>query len=167
MGPDAATCVYRKLLEHTLAEASASGLPVELRYSGAHESEFRALVGADVALVEQGGGDLGERLARIGPPALIIGSDCPGLRADMLRDAADALASESAVIGRAIDGGYWLIGFNTAMPFLFDDMEWSTKDVFFETQRRFAAHGIRPALLPELGDIDTEADLADWPDFRS
>lgn len=165
MGAEVATAAYRKLLAHTLGQAKASGLPVEVRYSGASESEFRALIGKDVALMDQGEGDLGARLARVAAPALIIGSDCPGLSAALLREGAEALASESAVIGPASDGGYWLIGFNTPMPFLFSDMTWSTDSVLAETRSRLEAHGIRPALLPELGDIDTESDLAAWPDF--
>ncbi len=51
------------------------------------------------------------------------------------------------------------------MPFLFHDMEWSTDQVLSETLGRFALQGIAPAMLPELGDIDTPADLARHPRF--
>ena len=115
--------------------------------------------------VSQGDGDLGTKLARVGPPALVVGSDCPGLTAGMLAEAAEALAARDVAIGPASDGGYYLIGFNRDVSFLFDEMEWSTDRVFAETMARLEARDIAPAILPELSDLDEPGDLADWPGF--
>lgn len=164
-GDEGAAAIYRRLLDHTLEVARASGLRVELRVTGATVESFRSHFGDDIAIAEQGDGDLGARLARVDPPALVIGSDLPGLTSDLLREAASELASSEVVIGPARDGGYWLIGFRGPCPWLFDDMAWSTPQVLPETLARCTARGIAPALLPELADVDEPADLADWPEY--
>ena len=91
-------------------------------------------------------------MARVDAPALVIGSDCPGVTAPLLRAAADALNDRRVVLGPANDGGYYLIGFREPVPFLFEDMEWSTPRVFPETLARLVARGWGPAVLPELTD---------------
>ena len=95
----------------------------------------------------------------------MIGSDCPGLTAALLREAASVLPNRDAVIGPADDGGYWLLGLREPCPDLFTDIAWSTPEVYPETLRRLDAYGINPHLLPELTDIDTGEDLAAWPEL--
>lgn len=165
LGPEGAAIVYARLLAHTVAVAQATGIPFELRVTGGDAAAFRDLLGPDLDVVDQGEGDLGERLARVPPPAIVIGSDCPALTPAVLWAAHDALATEPMVIGPASDGGYYLLGFNEDAGFAFADIPWSTPQVFEETVNRFAAHGLRVAVLPELGDIDTAEDLEDWPEF--
>lgn len=164
-GAVGAAAVYAALLAHTIAVARGSGLPFALRVTGADEAAFHARFGADLMVVPQGAGDLSDRLLRVPPPALVIGSDCPGLTAAILHEAAAALERRDAVIGPARDGGYYLIGYRSDARFALVDMPWSTPAVLAETQRRFADRGIVPQLLPELADIDEPADLADWPEF--
>ena len=143
-----------------------SGLPFELRVTGGEEEAFRSLYGDTVTLTPQGDGDLGARMARVAAPNLIIGSDCPGVIPELFRAAAGALEERDVVIGPATDGGYYLIGMTRPMPFLFEDMEWSTPRVFADTLGRLAQRGIAPAILPELSDVDTGEDLAAWPQFQ-
>jgi len=164
-GPYGAAAIYTKLLAHTVEVARASGVPFELRVTGAPIARFKAGLGEDLQIVEQGGGDLTEKLARVPAPAIVIGSDCPGLKPEVLRAARNTLQSDPMVIGPASDGGYYLLGYNEPAEFAFTDMEWSTETVFGETIKRFAAKGIRPAVLPELNDVDTAADLENWPQF--
>lgn len=164
-GADGAAAIYTKLLAHTVEVARASGVPFELRVTGASPEDFRAGLGEDLNIVEQGDGDLSARLGRVPAPAIVIGSDCPGLTPAILRAAHDTLQTDPMVIGPASDGGYYLLGYREEAGFAFEDMEWSTERVFEETLRRFAARGIRPAVLPELSDIDTPEDLAQWPEF--
>lgn len=165
LGAENAALVYARLLAHTVAVAQASGIPFELRVTGADAAEFRDLLGEDIAVVQQGEGDLGDRLARVAPPAIVIGSDCPALTPEVLWAAHDTLATEPMVIGPARDGGYYLLGFNEDARFAFADMAWSTPEVFGETVRRIAEQGLRLGVLPELADIDTPEDLEDWPEF--
>lgn len=165
-GPHGAAAIYTKLLAHTIEVARASGIPCELRTTGASEEAFRQALGPGLAITDQGEGDLTQRLSRVPAPAIVIGSDCPGLTAEHLWAAHDTLALEEAVIGPASDGGYYLLGFRQEIGFAFEDMPWSTAEVFEETLRRFVARGIRPAVLPPLADVDTAADLEDWPEFQ-
>lgn len=164
-GEDGSARIYRKLLQHTIKTAQASGLDFELRVTGAEPERFRAAFGSDLAVVEQGDGDLSDKLARVQPPAIVIGSDCPGLTAELLGAASDALDKHTAVIGPASDGGYYLFGFREDVRFAFENMEWSTETVFATTIERLDQHGIAPLIMPERTDIDEAADLADWPDF--
>ena len=164
-GADGAAAIYTKLLTHTIAVARQSGLPFELRVTGAPPARFRGLFGDDLRLVDQGDGNLTDRLCRVPAPAIIIGSDCPGLTPALLREAREALDSETAVIGPAHDGGYYLIGIRERTPYAFTSMPWSTETVFAETMARFEARGMRPAVLPELSDVDVPADLKPWPRF--
>ncbi|QZD88817.1 TIGR04282 family arsenosugar biosynthesis glycosyltransferase [Qipengyuania aurantiaca] len=166
LGEEGAARVYARLLAQTVEVARASGLAFELRVTGGEEAAFRQLFGEDIAVAEQGEGDLGARMARVPSPALIIGSDCPGITPALLQAAAEALDDRRVVIGPATDGGYYLIGYREPVPFVFADMEWSTPRVFTETLARLAAEGYGPAILPELADIDTGEDLASWPEFQ-
>lgn len=164
-GAEGAAAIYTKLLAHTVEVVRASGVPFELRVSGAEPALFRRALGDDLQVVEQGDGDLSAKLSRVPAPAILIGSDCPGLTPEVLRAARDTLLTDPMVIGPASDGGYYLLGYNNPADFAFTDMAWSTPAVFEETLRRFIAQGIRPAVLPELSDVDTAADLEHWPEF--
>ena len=138
---------------------------VQVAYTGADDAKFREWLGAEVALVEQVGGDLTARLLdRINPaPAIFFGADTPDLSPGIVRDAVAALEESEVVIGPAEDGGYYLIGFSRALPELFTDMPWSTDQVLPETVRRLEAMGIEPHILPTLADCDRPEDLARWP----
>ena len=91
---------------------------------------------------------------------LIIGTDCPALATDHLREAAQALRDgHDAVVIPAEDGGYVLIGLRRPAPALFSDMIWSTSEVMEETRRRIAALGLAWQELPPLWDVDRPQDL--------
>jgi len=164
LGAAGAAALHRRLTERALDAMRGSGLPMEVRATGAPMQRFRDWLGDGPALVDQGGGGLGDRLLRAaGPPVILIGADIPGLHASHLRDAAAALRDAPAVIGPAEDGGYYLLGLRTPMPFLFDAVPWGTDEVFTLTMERLAGRGIVPALLPALADLDRPEDLARWP----
>ncbi len=167
VGADGAAAIHTKLVETCVAAMRGSGLAIELWTTGAEASAFREWLGGDIAFIDQGEGDLGDRLARAAAPypVIFIGSDAPDLNADRLIAAAKALAGAPAVIGPAEDGGYYLLGLNAPAPWLFNDMDWGTETVFEETMRRFAAHGITPAMLEPLADLDRPEDLARWPEL--
>lgn len=113
----------------------------------------------------QGGGDLGQRMARVfrnGPPGpvVIIGADIPAITRRHVARAFAALGEGEAVIGPAPDGGYWLIGLkNTAPPppGLFAGVRWSTYHALADTLA--SAAGLRVTLIETLADVDTMADL--------
>lgn len=167
LGPDGAARVHRRLTERSVDAMRASGLPVELRVTGADPANFAAWLGADLAFVPQGDGDLGERLTRASAdaPVILLGADTPALSAAHLVAAAAALERSDATIGPAEDGGYWLLGLARPMPFLFVDMPWSTDAVFAMTCERLVTAGVEPVLLATLADCDRPEDLVRWPDL--
>ena len=171
-GAEGAAAIYTQLLEHTVNQALASGLAVELRVTGAPLEKFadwfgsRLAKGSDLSIHDQGEGDLGAKMARVKAPAILIGSDCPGLDAALLLEAAQALQTHQAVIGPAQDGGYYLLGIARPMPFLFEDMAWSTDQVLPDTLARLEASGIAPVMLATLSDVDEPQDLAHFPQFK-
>ena len=95
-----------------------------------------------------------------GSPGLLIGSDCPALTPEYLREAAAALVNGyDAVIGPAEDGGYVLIGLARVHSSLFERIRWGGPDVLEDTRARFGALGWRCRELDTLWDIDRPEDL--------
>ena len=121
-----------------------------------------------IALQQQCDGDLGLRMrhaleeaARAGSAALLIGSDCPALTPEYLRNAAAALAGGcEAVYGPAEDGGYGLVGLARRAPDrIFDGIAWGTAGVMRETRLRLAAAGWHWREMPLIWDVDRPEDL--------
>jgi len=174
LGAQGAADLHRRLTERTVATVLASGLPCEVRSTGASAEMFedwldpsrhsglRRNDGGRFSVVDQGDGDLGARLARAAAacPVLLIGADCPDLTPAHLCAAAAALTQAAAVIGPAEDGGYWLLGLAAPAPAAFEGVEWGGPQVFAQTVARLAAN---PVVLDTLADLDRPEDLARWP----
>lgn len=163
LGAEGAAALHSRLVAATLATMRASGLPFAVHGTGASAADFAAWLGDDIAFVDQGTGDLGERLARVEPPAIVIGADAPDLAIGHLHAAAQAVADGRIAIGPAEDGGYYLIGYPGPIDFLFEEMPWGSDAVFGETVARLTRHAIAPLLLAPLADLDRPADIARWP----
>jgi rSAM/selenodomain-associated transferase 1 len=111
-------------------------------------------------------GDLGERMEAAfenafesgAHKAIIIGSDCPELKGELLQQAFDLLDASDFVLGPVPDGGYYLLGMKILESSLFYDIEWSTETVRAKTIEKILSVGKTFALLPVLTDVDTEAD---------
>lgn len=170
LGDDAALSAYQDLVATTLAKLSSLAA-VELRFAPDEAAaEIRPWLRPGWNAAPQGGGGLGNRLARAFAEAfaagservIVIGSDCPYLNAADIRAAGNALAESDVVIGPATDGGYWLLGMRTYRPELFSDIAWSTSQVLAQTLRHAAASRLSVTLLRELGDVDTVADWRSW-----
>lgn len=167
LGAHGAAALQERLTERAVATACAAKLgPVTLWGTpDIRHASFRELVGQfRIRLARQPEGDLGARmLAAIAGPTLVIGTDCPALTPDHLRDAAEALRAHEVVLIPAEDGGYVLIGMNAPQPGLFSDMTWSTDTVLTETRQRIARLGLSARELETLFDIDRPEDLARLP----
>lgn len=168
LGAEGAAGLAREMLAHTLDEARATGLEVEL--CGDPDPTGWNEPPPPVHLTAQGAGDLGARLARAaartlgeGDRVLLIGTDCPGLDRRRLRAAAAALDAHDAVIHPALDGGYALLGLRRFDPSLFARMAWSTAKVAGQTIARVRALGWSLQVLETLHDIDEPADLSPSP----
>ncbi|MEQ9639461.1 MAG: TIGR04282 family arsenosugar biosynthesis glycosyltransferase [Alphaproteobacteria bacterium] len=116
-----------------------------------------------VARVAQGEGDLGARMMRcLGPaPALVVGSDIPGIEAAHIADAIEKLADHDMVFGPAEDGGFWLVG--TAGPppaTIFENVRWSSEHALADTLAGLDGHSV--ARVATLWDVDDEAGFRRW-----
>lgn len=173
LGAEGAARLAERMLIRTLDEALAANLgTVELcadpPFGDAAWHRFHLPPGVQTSA--QGVGDLGEIMARAArrtldrhPSVLLIGTDCPQLNAQSLRDAALLLDTYQAVMHPATDGGYTLLGLAAFDPTLFSDIPWSTNQVGAITRERLAALGWRTAVGRTLADIDEPADLIHLP----
>lgn len=170
LGADGAAELHRRLVQRALTVACAAGIGcVELWCAPDCDHPFfrDCALACGCSLQAQPPGDLGERMRvalEAGLPAVLLGSDAPGLEPGTLRTAARALRSGSdCVLVPALDGGYVMIGLAVAAPGLFDQMPWGSAEVLAETRRRCARQGLRLTELPPCPDIDRPADLAHCP----
>lgn len=161
--------LYEALLLDTVEVAESCARTVVAFTPSGGRRVLERLLGGHRRFLPQGPGDLGERLSRVfdvlcagGRPALIVGSDCPGLTADLIRTAAEQLLHADVVIGPALDGGYYLIGLRRPHPELFHDIPWSTGSVLEATTSRAREAGLEVQLLEAARDLDTPEDLYEW-----
>ena len=166
IGAAAAADIHRRLAERTVVTVQAATLPLIVRTTHEPAARFTDWLGP-VATVDQGEGDLGERLARVPAPAILLGADIPDLTPHHLTAAERALDEVPVVLGPAMDGGYYLLGFCAPVPFLFDAIPWGTDAVLAETVRRLDERGVAHRLLEPLRDCDRPEDLAHWPDLTA
>ena len=175
LSPEQACTLYTAFLTDwcdTLAKFSGMDLIVAYAPPEA-ESDLHALIGDDFTYIPQTGTDLGERLASATQWAveqgytkiLLVGSDSPTLPISYISQALKQLDSRDITIGPSTDGGYYLIGFSTrnittAIPFVFEDIAWSTAGVFRQTVARIRSVKATVGLLPPWYDVDTSEDLA-------
>ena len=166
IGNAKAFSIYKQLVEYTVSITNY--LPVDkfIFYSDHLEQEdlwddkhyFKQV---------QRGQDLGEKMNNAFAfafqmeydKAVIIGTDCPELNAEIMMNAFAYLNSYDVVIGPAEDGGYYLLGMNQLYSQLFKNISWSTQTVFEDTLSICKQNNISYSLLPVLHDVDEEKDL--------
>jgi rSAM/selenodomain-associated transferase 1 len=177
LGARGAADLALRLLLHTVNEALCCAIgPVELCVTPDRTDAMWQKVSQRSELPDavewsgQGKGDLGARMGRVtqrvieaDESVLLIGADCPDLTSDHLRQAARALLHHDATLFPATDGGYALLGLNRFHPSLFDDIQWGSNMVLFETLRRFLHLGWSVQNHSRLHDIDEPADLKRLP----
>jgi uncharacterized protein len=105
----------------------------------------------------QGRGDLGERmhraLAACPPgPAVLIGSDIPGLAAAHIAEAFALLGRHGVVFGPANDGGFWLVGCRHRPP-RFGKVRWSSPHTLSDVLCNLS-HTMLVGFAATLDDVD-------------
>ena len=169
LGAKGAARLQRRLTRMTVAcalDAQLGTVTVWCTPDSRHRF-FRALKQTSgVDLLVQSSGDLGHRMhtafrlhcAR--GPLLVVGTDCPVLRPEHLREASRALISgDDAVFYPAEDGGYALVGLRAPQPTLFEGMTWSNSRVMSDTRARARALGLRIREFETLWDVDLPEQL--------
>lgn len=170
LSPEQAAQLHSQLVTHTLTTATAENLcPVELWCANDINHPFfeACQMNFNIKRQQQPEGGLGERMSFALKTALtdtqyaiIIGTDCPTLNTDNLRQAFRALSDKKdAVITPAEDGGYVLIGAKKHSDTLFENIEWGTETVFKNTQQRLEKLNWNWTKLETLWDLDRPEDL--------
>jgi rSAM/selenodomain-associated transferase 2/rSAM/selenodomain-associated transferase 1 len=183
LGAKGAARLQRQMTEHVMAAAAKlsnrPGLTIEVRHEGGSTGLMQAWLGPQYSYRQQGAGDLGRRMARAFEAAfrnatgtaVIIGSDIPGISADIIQQTFEGLQKNDLVFGPAHDGGYYLIGIKNTIPpetfvRLFDSIKWGSGEVLAQTLQTARESGMRFIQLESLGDVDRPADLHVWQEIK-
>jgi hypothetical protein len=148
-------------LEDTLGAARAC--PAR-RHVLVLEGEPGPWVPREFEVIPQRGEGLEERLASafedVGEPALLIGMDTPQVTPSLLAAGLRALSRPltDAVIGPALDGGYWAIGLRDARRSLFTGVPMSSQTTYDVQLDRLHQAGLRVRTLVPLRDVDVIED---------
>ena len=132
------------------------------------ETALRTLLPPGFRLLPQCAGDFGVRLMtatrellRTHAGAIMVNADSPTLPASILSAAVSATRRGNAVVfSPALDGGYTLIGVSKTHPRLYEDIPWSTAEVFQKTVERAVEIGLPVVTVPGWYDVDDAASLA-------
>jgi rSAM/selenodomain-associated transferase 1 len=117
----------------------------------------------------QGRGDLGERMSRAlaacpPGPAVLVGTDIPGMTSSHIAQAFALLGRHDIVFGPARDGGFWLVGARHRPPD-FGKVRWSSphalEDVLGNLPRSLSV-----GFVATLDDVDDGAAYRRLSPFR-
>ncbi len=133
------------------------------------EDELRSYLPPSFELLAQRESTFGDRLG-FGAEELLsaghagvilVNSDSPTLPVELLGQAVDAvLMRNNVVLSPAFDGGYTLIGISRAHHRLFQDIPWSTEQVYRCTLERAKEIALPVVTLPGWYDVDDETSLS-------
>jgi rSAM/selenodomain-associated transferase 1 len=118
-----------------------------------------------VEVIDQGAGDLGQRLDRVwgrqDPHQCIafFGMDSPDVPASHLDAISRSLQSHDLAVGPTDDGGYWVLGARGYRPTVLHAIDWGTDRVYHQTRARAQRHQLGFHQLPAWDDVDTPDDV--------
>jgi len=171
IGCQAAAAFYREMLGTTLRrlEHAPADRRIVVYWPPESQSAFQSLAPA-WKLTVQDNGDLGQRLSSYfqgqfeagGTTVMALGSDCPHVPLDTIRQAWEHLQATPILWGPADDGGYYLVGLRKELPHLFHSIPWSSQQVLDTSRQRVQELGLVDQLLPPLSDIDNWDGLQRW-----
>ena len=170
IGEKMAQELYKRFVLDIIASLEGTGIPFVIYYTiDSCEETMVNWIGKDFRYHVQEGNGLGDRIKNSFIKSfsdgyenvILIGSDSPDLPPKYLIESFEYLRSNDVIIGPAVDGGYYLVGFraDTFAPIIFHGIEWSSGNEFRETMNKLEEEGAGVHLLPEWYDIDTYEDL--------
>jgi rSAM/selenodomain-associated transferase 1 len=159
------TVFLRDAADNILAAAAFANISGWMAYAPTGSQPFfRAHLPDSIGLLETVAPTLGECLFHASAMFLeaghaavcLINSDSPTLPVGYLIAAATALAAagDRVVLGPSTDGGYYLIGLKRPHAEVFENIAWSTDQVFVQTRMRATALGLPIVELPTWYDVD-------------
>ena len=165
LGEEKALSIYIELLQYTQIIAAATTADKYVFYSD-YIQQNDLWSGSGFKKKLQGNYDLGGKMEEAFSilfeegyaKVVIIGSDCFELSTAIIEQAFKLLEENEVVIGPASDGGYYLLGMKKLWPFIFENKQWSTENVFQQTLNDLQKENIPYGELITLTDVDTEED---------
>jgi uncharacterized protein len=169
LNPKQAAALNIAFLKDTVAclEQVSTALPADPVVSFTprnEEASLQKILPNRVVLVPQRGETFGERLLSTAEDLFgagfsavcLIDSDSPTVPPEVYAEAVRRLLKEKdcAVLGPSDDGGYYLLGFNSLQPRLFEGIAWSTKIVAEQTCERARELRLPMYPLPNWFDVD-------------
>ena len=118
--------------------------------------------------VSQIGDDLGARMFRAfdfafsnnSDSVVMIGTDSPTFPPDFIKRAFEFLETDfDAVLGRTVDGGFYLLGLRILRAEIFANVCWSTPQTFEQTRENIINLNLRLRETPEWYDVDVPSDF--------
>jgi hypothetical protein len=170
--PEEAAAVAEAALADTLDAVARCGAARRIL---ALEGEPGPWLPAGFEVIEQRGDGLADRLANAwadaGGPGIQIGMDTPQVRPRDLDRLLRMVVPGRAVLGHAVDGGWWVIGLagggltgggltHADAHAVFAGVPMSTPVTGDRQERRLRDLGLLVRRAPVLRDVDTVADLA-------
>lgn len=173
IGMEKAAALYRGFLRDIGERLTYPAAPFDLVWTySPPECDFPAVLATlnipihdHVGFLAQDGDDWGERqtnllrwAARAYERAVLIASDSPQLALDTVTAALAALETHDVVLGRVLDGGYYLIG-SRGFHDVLREVPMSTTTAADALAGQVAALGLSLAELPVTFDVDDARDL--------
>ncbi len=170
IGSRLATKIYSILLKRTLQQiAKVKYVRKILMPSNVEDVKwFRSKYSCSGWLIRpQARGSLGERMSRAinfelskGRAVILVGSDVVTGQLQDIEKTRDLLnQGMDAVIGPALDGGYWLIGMRSKFSNIFQGIKWGQSTVCDATVEKLKEENCHFILLPPRQDLDRAQDL--------
>ncbi len=159
--PEQAATVAEAALADTLLVLASAAEEIGARAVLALDGAVGAWLPPGLEVICQRGDGLDERLAHAfddaGAPGLLVGMDTPQITSTLLSEAVRLMQGPDidAVIGEAVDGGWWAIGLREANERVFLGVPMSAATTCAEQRARLAALDLTVGELPVLRDVDT------------
>lgn len=168
VGDADALLIYQALLAFTLKTVTETPyrkvLMIDPPEAVADAEEWAP--GMDLYL-SQSQGDLGARMsaavsqafARGAKKTLLLGCDCPQISKESVISTFTGLDRYDVILGPTVDGGYYLLGLKEDRSSLFQDIPWSTGEVFEKTLNILKFQTLSYISLNAFSDVDTLEDF--------
>ena len=175
IGHETACRIYEEMVKCQISDLTGGRYDLELYVDDSHSiGAYQQKFGKFLTCFYQKGNDLGERMDRAftetfqrgASRAVLMGSDIPLMDEIAVASFFHHLDHGEMVIGPAMDGGYYMIGFKAGTKFspVFQEISWSSPSVFDTTLSRAA--GMRIHIEKMWFDVDTLQDLAIYHRLR-
>jgi uncharacterized protein len=156
-------------LQDTLNKAAKLNAEIIIAFSPPdRKNYFDDLRIQNFTLKKQPDGNLGEKISaafqfafEIGmDSAVLIGTDSPTFPPEFIQKSFELLEINcDAVLGKTIDGGFYLIGLRKPDKRIFEMVQWSSEKTFEQTAENIKNLNLKLAKLPVWYDVDVPADL--------